>query len=561
MKKSWFFLILMAGLLFLGQGALAEEPKKDTFYVSVSAMEDGGSMPADAVMMQRVNGKYYLFLPGNVKLKDARVWFSGGGTVTLGGKTLHSGDKTSALAAGKAVKLKFMNKDYTLNVMQGSPVAALFINTATGSMAKVDKSKTYKEEGSLRLINTKGLFDYDGALEYIKLRGNTSATFSKKSYTIKLNQKKDLLGMGKAKKWVITGNSRDHSLLRNQIVFAMADYVGLPYTSKCRQVELYLNHVYNGTYILQEKVEIGKNRVDITDLEKATQLVNSKPLESYKSAGARKVARNKFKYIDIPVNPEDITGGYLVEYEDWQLRYKDEPCVYTTAKGKLIMVKEPEYASKEQMEYISAFMQGFENAIFSQTGIDPKSGKRYDEFVDFESLVLKYMLEEVSKNSDGNKSSQYYYKPIDSESTVAFAGPAWDYDTTFGVYGRKRERKTLLSPTGFCQNEISGTKVWWPQLYAKEDFYNGICKMWKERYSHAMRILVGKEKDEKGRILSVKEYAAAIEKSAAMNFTLWPIKQSSENYAQCGKTFKSNVEYLEKFIQQRYTFLEGEWGK
>ena len=561
MKKSWFWLVLLAAMLVLSVQALAEEPQKGVFYVSLSTVKEGASMPADAIMFQKAGGKYYLFLPGGMDLQEARVWFAGGGTVTLGGKTLRSGEKTSALKAGKAVKLRFMNKNYTLNVMQGSPLPALFVSTATGSMSKVDKSKNYKEQGTLRLVDAGGKTEHDGALDYIKLRGNTSASFPKKSYTLKLSKKADLLHMGKAKKWVLIGNSRDHSLLRNQAVFAMAEYVGLPYTPQCCQVELYLNHAYHGTYLLQEKVEIGKNRVNIADLEEATQLVNDKPLSQYKSAGAKSLARGKFKYYEIPKNPKDITGGYLVEYENWQLRYKEEPCAYTTAQGKLIMVKEPEYASKAQMEYISSLMQGFENAIFDSKGVDPKSGKRYDEFVDFESLVLKYMLEEVSKNSDGNKSSQYYYKPVDSESKVAFAGPAWDYDTTFGVYGREKERKTLLTPTGFCQNEISGAMYWWPQLYAKKDFYQGVCRMWKERYAPAVRILMGKEKDSKGRILSLRQYAAAIEKSAAMNVILWPMKQSSENYAQCGKTFKANVDYLEKFIQDRYAFLESEWGK
>ena len=561
MKKArWAIGCLLCLLLLLAASALADTPKKNTFYISLSAVEDGGEMPADAVMWQRASNKYYLFLPGGVDLSNARVWFDGAATVTFGGETLKSGDRTTALKDGETVRLRFMNKNYNINVMQGSTIPALFISTATGAMTQIDKTKTYREEGSLRLLDVGGALNYDGALTYIKLRGNTSAKFNKKGYTIKLAQKTDLLGMGKAKKWVLTSNARDHALIRNQLTFAMADYVGLPYTPECRQVEVYLNHAYNGVYILQEKVEIGESRVNITDLERATELVNDLPLSSYKNLGPKSATSGHFKYVDIPNDPEDITGGYLVEFESWQPRYADELSGYTTTRAKVIVVKEPEYASKAQMEYISSFMQGYENAIFAADGIDPDTGKRYDEFIDFESLVLKYMLEEISKNCDGNKSSQYYYKPVDSESTVAFAGPSWDYDTTFGDYGRERDSKALLNPEGFYHNIINGSRYWWPQLYAKPEFFAGIQTMWTERYAHAMRILLGEETDESGKILSIQQYAAAIEKSAAMNFILWPMKQSSENIANCGKTFKANIEYLTNYVQKRYEFLEKEWG-
>ena len=38
------------------------------------------------------------------------------------------------------------------------------------------------------------------------------------------------------------------------------------------------------------------------------------------------------------------------------------------------------------------------------------------------------------------------------------------------------------------------------------------------------------------------------------------MRQSSENIARCGKTFKANIEYLTDYITKRYEFLEGEWG-
>ena len=563
MRKTVFAALLILLLVAAGT-ASAVEPKARTVYVTLSACEDGSEMPRDAVMWQRVGSKYYFFLPGTGTLENARLWY-GSGDAAINGKTIRSGDRIPDLKDGEAIRLRYMGKTYLVNVMQGSRIGAVFIDTDSGDMKKIDASKNYRESGSMFLLNEDGSVGYDGALDHIKLRGHTSAKFDKKGYAIKLHQKASLLGMGKAKRWALTSNARDHALIRNQICFGMAAYVEMPYTPQCRQVDLYLNHLYNGTYILQEKPEIGENRIDIADLEKATEAVNDLSLEEYPKAGSASATRGQFKYIDIPNDPEDITGGYLVEFEVSRDRYAEADCVYTTAQGRLIVVQEPEYASQAQMQYITKIMQGYENAIFAEDGIDPVSGKWYDEFIDHNSLVMKYMLEEISKNLDGNKSSQYFYKPENAVSTLAFAGPAWDYDSTFGDYGREKDSWDLLDPTGFYQgvvnnNLVASSYFWWPKLYVKPDFFESVCAIWQTRYAPALRVVLGREKDETGKLKSIEEYAAAIEKSAAMNFILWPMRQSSENIARCGKTFKANIEYLTNFISKRYDFLESEWG-
>lgn len=122
------------------------------------------------------------------------------------------------------------SKTRKVKVMQGSAIASLFISTQTGTMKKVDHSKYYKEPGALRLVDADGSLLYDGGLDYLKLRGNTSSVLPKKNYTFKLEKGTNLFGMGKAKKWVLQGSYRDKTMVRNEIVYRMAAFVGLPYT-------------------------------------------------------------------------------------------------------------------------------------------------------------------------------------------------------------------------------------------------------------------------------------------------------------------------------------------
>ena len=561
-RKSVLALIVSLLCLIAGAALGETEFKKNTIYVTLGeTAAEAGQIPAESIASGAVNGKWYLFLPGNQSLDGLRVWFTGVSEITIDEKAYSSGDAWPGVTAGTKYSVKIGGKKFGLTVMQGSAIPSLQILTESRSMKKIDKSKKVRETGQLLMIDGGGNVAYDGALEHIRLRGNTSAKFGRKGYQIKLAAGTDLLGMGKAKKWVLTSNHSDHSLLRNQITLAMAKYVGLPYTSECAQVEVYLNHVYNGTYILLEKIEIGKNRVNITDLEKATEAVNTEPLDSYAQKGPRGVSREKFKYVDIPVDPEDITGGYLVEYENWQPRYRDEKCAYTTKQGKVISVKEPENASQAQMTYISDLFQGFENAIFAPDGRDPATGKHYSEFVDAESLVLKYMLEEISKNTDGSQSSLYFFKPADSESRVAFAGPAWDYDRSYGDYAdSESDKRNMLPASGFVHNSRSGSRYWWPELYKLPDFREKITEMWNGRYADAIAVLLG-EKEGNTDLRSIDAYAGEVRASAEMTFTAFPFfEERKTNLARCGKNFEENIAYLKKFITERRDFLAGEWG-
>ena len=114
MKRA-ICLVLILVLLNLGAAALADEPLARTFYVSLSACEDGSSMPADAVMWQRVGNKYYLFLPGEGDLSEARLWFGTGKEVTLNGQILRNGDRITDLQSNGTINLRYLNSFLTLS--------------------------------------------------------------------------------------------------------------------------------------------------------------------------------------------------------------------------------------------------------------------------------------------------------------------------------------------------------------------------------------------------------------------------------------------------------------
>lgn len=277
---DWFLLIL---LLILPLSAHAAG-KLAGFYVSSQEAAEEGKLPADAVAWYKTGSKYYLFLSGAADADQMRVYFTGVSDITLDGQSLSNGDAFS-FSPDTTVKLRAAGKVYTIEVMQGAQIPALYIQTESGSLKTIEASKANKEKGELLAVDENGNTVYDGALAHIKIRGNMSTRFSKKSYTVKLEKSTNMFGFGKAKKWVLIGNARDKSLLRNQITYSMARYVGLPCTPDCRQVDLYINREYRGTYLFSDKVQISKANIDIFDLEEATEELNEQALSAYSAVG------------------------------------------------------------------------------------------------------------------------------------------------------------------------------------------------------------------------------------------------------------------------------------
>lgn len=149
-----------------------------------------------------------------------------------------------SLAGGKSV---------SVNIVKSAEIPAMFIQTASGTLDKVHANKDNKEKGTMALVKADRSVDFDGNLKQIKGRGNSTWGFAKKPYNIKLENSSDLLGMGKGKGWCLLANYADRSLLRNRIVYNLAEETGIPFTMDSRNIDLYINGDYMGSYLITEK--------------------------------------------------------------------------------------------------------------------------------------------------------------------------------------------------------------------------------------------------------------------------------------------------------------------
>ena len=209
-------------------------------------------------------GKHYLMLPSGCDLSTWKVGYDGD-TFTVDGKSIKNGASASFLKPGKTLTLVTGKTSYKLTVMQGSDaVHTIWLETAIDYYTI---SKARSTTATMIVMDSSGKTEYKGKVSSIRVHGNSSRFFNKKSFALKLQEKTNLLGLGKNRDFVLLSLYRDSSKLRTSIAFDMARYAGLAYTLGYEMADVYFNGEYYGMFLLTGKVEVANDRVNIRNLE------------------------------------------------------------------------------------------------------------------------------------------------------------------------------------------------------------------------------------------------------------------------------------------------------
>ena len=495
---------------------------------------------------------YCFFIPNAFKNQKMRLTFSGIPYLTIDGKKITSGSKY-CLAQGthSLITEENNNTAYTLTVWYTSGIPTFFVQTQSGSVKSIHSSKQLSESGKILIMDSHGRSYFEGIIDEIHCRGNSSFDKTeKKSYTISLNKSMDLFEMGKAKKWLLIANAFDDTLVRNASAFFIAELLKLPYTPKFQYVDVYINGNFVGNYLLSEKVEIGKNRVNIRNLEKEVVSLNKNcnlaDTDFFMEQQGRLFSTKGYH---IEKEPEDISGGYLLELETSD-RYGLEASGFLTSRMQPVVFASPKYASYNQVSYIAGLYQDFEDAVFSADGSNPYTGKMYYEYIDVDSFARKYLLEELVKNLDASFTSQYIYKYDDSISSKFYAGPCWDYDKSIAASGITEDGINLNDPKGLYAAVQEKESDIWYALYQHKDFKKTVAAIFfKELEPHL------KNNCEK----IFFEYSKNIRSSNDCNMIRWNTFPQAATIDEKRILYNTKVLELADFIDKRLDFLKSEW--
>lgn len=436
-------------------------------------------------MWEKETGEFYVFLPSYANLEDVQI--RSDKTVVLDGRSFTDGMTCRGLELDTAYPLSGIKKPGTIMFVRSRDLPAVYIDTASGSMDYIHESKKNKESGTMRLYSADGSLRCRGTLKTISGRGNSTFLEEKKPYSLKLSAPADLLGMGEAEKWILLANYYDTSNLKNKLVLDYAARVGLAYTPESRWVDLWLNGEYAGLYLLCERNEVHPQRVALAENQ-----------------------------------------GFLISKDNRQ-RMDDQSIPYfPTEKGVPLRIH---YCSIPN-ERMMTLCQSAENAILAADGIDPQSGKHWEELIDLDSWARKYLVEEIFGGGDAGLYSQFFYYEGDGSQGKIYAGPVWDYDITMGTGGVEMTVPNVF----FAHREY--ISPWFRALYDSGLFYSKITELFRREFYPQLVDLVEEE---------IPRYQALIEAAAGMNQIRW------------GGDTALQTERVQNYMRSRTEFLKKVW--
>lgn len=453
---------------------------------------------------------------------------------------------------------------YRVEVRRTSAIDTMYLvsdDPAGQGRAWVESSpdKTNKATGRLLMQQADGTVVYDNKLTQIKGRGNSTWNGSKKPYQIKLDKKKDLLCTGDSdnagKTWVLLANYYDPTTLHNTVAYDLAAAVGMPYTVQSMPVDLFYDGEYRGMYLLSEKVDIASGRVDLNSLEDANEDANpDTKLEDLPITNGTTANGAAYRYCEGMTDPENIAGGYLLEM-DYEWRATQEACWFRTKRGQYVTVKNPEFASKAEMDYIATLFQQFEDAI-NNGGTDPMSGRYYAELCDLSSIANCYLMNELTKNTDGWRSSAFFFKSEDED--FLHMGPVWDMDLCFGD-GYYAEVGDAELKTEFYTLYDNFTRP----FYDHGDFRVAVRDQYTEKwYPLLSQVLLGDMDavSEDGSLHSLQWYIKRVDNSTLCNSLLWDVETYHYSLYPGGNTCESNRAFFRDYLEVRSEWLLGAYA-
>ena len=416
------------------------------------------------------NHELFFFLPAYADPESLQIIMDYQDAVCLNGEMLTNGVECGEIRLNETYRLTYTRgrREYetTLTFLRSDNLPAMYIDTESGGMDYVHADKDNAEAAIMRLYLTDGTVDYAGGLKSIRGRGNATWQHEKKPYNFSLLQEAELLGMGRAVKWVLLANASDSSNIRNKLVLDCAQQFGLEYPPDSEWVDLYLNGDYRGVYLLCEPNEIHEQRIDI-----------------------------------------GTEQTFLVSLETESNMLAQNLPYIKTESGQCIRIRE----SALNRDLLLKIWQSMEDAVFAADGVDKNTGKHYSEILNMDSVIRKYLLEEIFGNLDGFRASCFFFF---GDSGLLCADPVWDYDKAMG--NARDIRYNITNPNTFVvirEEDWEGMGGQWiKQLAQKQEFSIRCYDVFETEIYPMIKQAIVKR---------VNEYVQHLAGSHEMNWTRW----------------------------------------
>lgn len=305
-----------------------------------------------------------------------------------------------------------------------------------GNMRIIDNNSTYNTaaDDPAVITNVK-----------IRVRGNSSRWFDKKSYSVKLvdtkgnNKDLKIMGMEEGNDWVLHGPFLDKTLMRNYLGMNISGEL-MSFAPDVRYCEVIKNGEYQGIYVMMETVTRGEGRADI-----------EKPNKT----------KNVTGYIiclDTSTVPSDTALDNFTKYVSV---LHDHTYFEVTYPGKSQL-------TSELKDYIERDVSKFEKALYSYDYDKKRYG--FENYVDVGEFVDYFLMMEIFLQHDTGNLSTYFYKDVNG----LYRPCVWDFNNSL-------ENVSLIGEDDFFIRKFYTVQAPWFWMMVKEEsFTDRIISRYRE---------------------------------------------------------------------------------
>jgi hypothetical protein len=342
----------------------------------------------------------------------------------------------------------------------------------------------------------------------IEYRGSTSFRLSeKKSFGIETwdesNQdvKLSVLDFPEEEDWILNGHVYnasnqtviDRTLMHHYSAYSLSRSMGR-YASRSTFVELELNGDFMGTYVFMEKLKRDKNRIDISKLSSSDnslpELSGGYILKIDKTSGGDVASGQPLSYYltnwdDDARYSEDISfrSHYDVEGNAIDFAPFDPPYHQNQYLETYFLYEYPKASkiSSKQKEYIQNYIHQFETALLTD---DFSTNERsYLNYIDLDSFVDYFILNELTGNIDAYRLSTYLHKDRDGLLTM---GPIWDHNIGYNRQDRVPPTAWIAHYNRYVEQDAWLVPFWWPRLLQDPFFQQRLKERWQNFRSNQL---------------------------------------------------------------------------
>ncbi len=365
----------------------------------------------------------------------------------------------------------------------------------------------------------------------IEVRGSWSQTFPQQQYgletwdSLNLDIDTTVMGMPSESDWILNAPYNDKTCMRNALVYDIARKTG-HYAPRTRFCELLLNNEYRGIYIMMEKIKRNANRVDISKLTPAD------------------------------TSGDALTGGYIIKIDKvtgaggtgWNSNYIG---FGTPIKFQYEYPEDVDMMPQQKL-YIRSYVDSFERALNASWFLNPDSG--YKNYIDLQSFVDYFILNETCKNVDAYRISTFLHKQKITKGGKLVIGPAWDYN--IGFWNADYCQGNLYTGWQYQFNGICGTSgdnnvpFWWNKMMQDPAFTSLLKCRWD-----SLRTTTLNTDTLWNQIDSI---ALVLDEAKSRHFIKWPILgvQTWANPSPIPADYAGEISAMKGWIVNRMNWLD-----